>query len=333
MLTAGVILLLTFINVVGVKQGGRVQNVLTVSKILAILGLVGTAFFFGTGDVAHFTRDSSNTVPTGMALVSAIVLTMNKALWAYDGWNTVTAVAGETQQPQRTIPRALMLGSAIILGVYIVINLAYLYVLDIDALAASNSVAADVANIAMGKVGLTFVAVAVMISTMGTSNGTILQSARIFYAMSVDKLFFKNTNKIHPRFHTPHTALIWQGLWSSLLVFSGTFDMLTEMLIFVSWVFYGMAAYGVFILRKRMPDAPRPYRVWGYPIVPIVFIVFAGGFLIFSLFGDIQGYLDARSRGEDRVINSVYGLFILATAIPGYLYFRSASRRTQPPTP
>ena len=328
-LTASVIILLTFINIVGVKEGGRVQNLLTVSKILAILGLVAAAFIFGNGQSVHFTQDAAKGIPTGMALVSAIVLTMNKALWAYDGWNTVTAVAGETREPQRTIPRALMFGSMIILATYLLINLAYLFVLNIDEMSLSNSVAADVANVAMGPVGLTFVAIAVMISTMGTSNGTILQSARIFYAMSADKLFFKGIDKIHTRYHTPHTALIWQGAWSCILVFSGTFDMLTEMLIFVSWVFYGMSAYGVFILRKRMPDAPRPYRVWGYPFVPIVFIVFAGGFLIFSLVGDIQTYLDARAHGEDRVINSVYGLLILATAIPGYLYFRTSARRSQ----
>lgn len=327
--TSGVIVLLTLINIVGVKEGGRLQNILTISKVAAIVALVVGAFFFSTGNAVNFTADSLNGVPTGMALVSAIVLTMNKALWAYDGWNTVTAIAGETHEPQRTIPKALMLGSVSILVIYLLVNLAYLFVLNIDKVAASDSVAADVAGVAFGPIGLTFVAVAVMISTMGTSNGTILQSARIFYAMSADKLFFKGMKRVSTTFHTPYIALIWQGAWSCLLVFSGTFDMLTEMLIFVSWAFYGLAAFGVFLLRKRMPDAPRPYRVWGYPTVPLTFVVFAGIFLIFSLAADIQAYIAARALGEDRVINSVYGLFILATAIPAFLVFRTSNRRSR----
>ncbi|RPI67196.1 MAG: amino acid permease [Ignavibacteriae bacterium] len=327
LVTAGVIILLTSINMLGVKEGGRIQNLLTVSKILAILVLVGAAFFFGQGSVAHFTTSSSTIAPAGMALVLAIVLTMNKALWAYDGWNTVTAVAGETHEPQKTIPRALMLGSLSILTIYIIINLAYLYILDIDALAQSSSVAADVARIAVGPWGLTFVAISVMISTMGTSNGTILQSARVFFAMAKDGFFFRGLSGVHPRFHTPARALFWQGAWACLLVFSGTFDMLTEMLIFVSWAFYGLAAYGVFILRKRLPEAPRPYRVWGYPLVPVTFVAFAAVFLVFSLFSDYQNYVDGHARGEDPILNSVYGVVIILSGLPFYWWFRKKGSR------
>jgi APA family basic amino acid/polyamine antiporter len=300
---------------------------LTVSKIAAIIILVAAAFLFGEGSVAHFTTSSVSGVPVGMALVLAIVLTMNKALWAYDGWNTVTAVAGETHEPQKTIPRALLLGSLSILAIYLVINLAYLYILDIDALAGSTSVAADVARLAVGPWGLTFVAVAVMISTMGTSNGTILQSARVFYAMAKDGLFFRRLSTIHERYHSPSKALFWQGAWACILVFSGTFDMLTEMLIFVSWAFYGLAAYGVFLLRKRMPDAPRPYRVWGYPVVPIVFVVFAAVFLMFSLFSDYQNYIDGHARGEDPILNSLYGVIIILSGLPFYFWFRKSGAR------
>ncbi len=321
-MTALVVIGLTVINMLGVKEGGRIQNLLTVSKILAIVVLVGAAFFLGSGSVSHFTTPSMSIAPTGMALFLAIVLTMNKALWAYDGWNSVTAVAGETHEPQKTIPRALMLGSLSILAIYITINLAYLYILDIDALAASSSVAADVARLAVGPWGLTFVAVAVMISTMGTSNGTILQSARVFFAMAKDGFFFRGLSGVHPRFHTPARALFWQCVWTCLLVFSGTFDMLTEMLIFVSWAFYGLAAYGVFVLRKRMPDAHRPYKVWGYPVVPFVFISFAAVFLIFSLVSDYQNYVDGHARGEDPILNSVYGVFIILTALPFYFWFK-----------
>lgn len=322
LLTVGIIVMLTVINIFGVRQGGRMQNVLTVSKILAILFLVAAAFMFGEGSTAHFAQDAARGTATGAAFLTAIVLTMNKALWSYDGWNTVTAVAGETKEPQKTIPRALMIGSLSILVIYILINLAYLFILDIDALAQSTSPAADVAMIAVGPWGLTFVAVAVMISTMGTSNGTILQSARIFYAMAVDGLFFKRLKTVHKKFHTPAPALTYQCLWACFLVFTGTFDMLTEMLIFVSWAFYGLAACGVFVLRRKMPDHDRPYRVWGYPVVPIVFVVFAAAFLVFSLISDYEQYAAGIAVGEDPILNSVYGLFILVSGLPFYFLFR-----------
>ncbi len=326
LITSAAIVLLTCINIAGVREGGRVQNLLTVSKVAAILLLVVAAFVFGQGAVAHFTQSGSAGVPTGMALLTTLVLTLNKALWAYDGWNTVTAVAGETRNPQKTIPRALLLGSVSILTIYLLINLAYLYILNIDQLAASTSVAADVARIAMGPWGLTFVAIAVMISTLGTSNGTILQSARIFFAMATDGLFFKRMGTVHKRFHSPSAALVWQCVWSCFLVFTGTFDMLTEMLIFVSWGFYGLAAVGVIILRKRMPNAVRPYKTWGYPFVPIVFIVFAVGFLAFSLVSDYQQWRAGQANGSDPILNSVYGLLILVSAFPAYMFFKARKK-------
>jgi APA family basic amino acid/polyamine antiporter len=251
-----------------------------------------------------------------------LVMAMNKALWSYDGWNNITYVAGEVREPQRTIPRSLMIGTGITMAVYLLINVAYLYVLDIDALAASTSVAADVARLSMGSAGLTFVALSVMIATLGTSNGTILASARVYYAMAKDGLFFKSLATVHPSRHTPTTSLWWQWGWTSVLIFSGTFDMLTDMLIFVSWGFYALGAYGIFILRRTMPDAHRPYRTWGYPIVPIVFIVFAVLFLVITVVSDVTNYMN----GTSPVINAVYGLVLLAAGIPFYLRFRSTRR-------
>lgn len=327
LLTVSAIALLTVINFFGVREGGIIQSVFTVAKICAILVLVGAAFMFGDGNTVNLFEASKQGVPVGMALMGAIVLTMNKALWAYDGWNSITYVAGEITEPQRNIPKALMIGSVTIIVVYALINLAYLYILPIDALMNSESVAADVAQIVMGKWGLTFVAIAVMISTIGTSNGTILASARVFYAMAKDGYFFKRVNYVHPRFHTPSRALVWQCVWTCVLVFSGTFDMLTEMLIFVSWAFYGLGAYGVFVLRRKMPSAERPYRVWGYPTVPIIFIVFAVAFLVFSIVADVQQYIAGHARGEDPIINSLYGIVLLAIGIPFYARFRTSIQR------
>ncbi|KAB2894270.1 MAG: Serine/threonine exchanger SteT [Chlorobi bacterium] len=320
--TASAIIILTVVNIAGIRQGGGLQNILTVAKVLAILFLVAAAFVFGQGSWTLVTSASIQSTPAGGALLTVLVLTLNKALWAYDGWNTVTAVAGETLNPQRTIPRALLLGSVSILGIYILINLTYLYTLGIEGMSVSESVAADVARIALGPWGLTFVAVMVMISTLGTSNGTILQSARIFYAMAADGLFFKHLSKIHEHFRSPSSALLWQCVWSCVLVFTGTFDMLTEMLIFVSWGFYGLAAFGVFVLRRRMPHAHRPYKTWGYPAVPALFVLFAAGFLVFSLYADYEQWYQGQLRGSDPILNSVYGVFIVISALPAYVAFR-----------
>lgn len=322
LLTFGAVAALTLINCLGVKEGGRVQLLFTVAKVGAILFLGIAAFTVGNGSLENIAQSSAVAVPTGTALILAVVMAMNKALWSYDGWNNVTYVAGEIKQPQRNIPRALMMGTAICIAVYVMINLAYLYVMPIDALSASSSVAADAARIIMGPIGFTFIVLAVMISTIGTSNGTILVSSRVYYSMAHENMFFRRAGNVHPRFHTPVTSLLFQLAWTTVLIFSGTFDMLTDMLIFVSWVFYALGAYGVFILRKKMPDAPRPYKTWGYPAVPIIFILFAATFLVFSVVSDITNY----QNGTSPVINCLYGAILLATGIPFYFWFRRGVR-------
>lgn len=322
LLTFGAVAALTLINCLGVKEGGRIQLLFTVAKVGAILFLGVAAFTIGNGSLQNITQSSSVAVPTGTALILAVVMAMNKALWSYDGWNNVTYVAGEIKQPHRNIPRALMMGTAVCIAVYVVINLAYLYVMPIDTLSASSSVAADAARIIMGPTGFTFVVLAVIISTIGTSNGTILVSSRVYYSMAHENMFFRRVGNVHPRFRTPVTALLFQLAWTTVLIFSGTFDMLTDMLIFVSWVFYALGAYGVFILRKKMPDAPRPYKTWGYPAVPIIFILFAAAFLVFSVVSDITNY----QNGTAPVINCLYGAILLAAGIPFYFWFRRARR-------
>lgn len=205
----------------------------------------------------------------------------------------------------------------ICIGVYVAINIAYLLILPIDALAASTAVARDAAFVMMGPLGATFVSLAVMISTIGTSNGTILASSRVYYAMAKERMFFRVAERINERHHTPTVSLTMQFVWTSVLVFSGTFDMLTDMLIFVSWGFYALGAAGVFILRRTMPDAPRPYRTWGYPVVPIVFILFAVVFLGYTIVSDFTNYY----AGTVPVVNSVWGMILLTSGIPFYVYF------------
>lgn len=323
LLTAGAITVLSIINMLGVKEGGRVQALFTVAKIAAILFLVVAAFTVGKGAIANFTLDSSVAVPTGTALMFALAMAMNKALWSYDGWNNITYIAGEVQNPQRTIPRALVIGTITTIAVYVLINLAYLYILPIDKLSASTSVAADTANSILGGYGITFIAIAVMIATVGTSNGTILASARVYYAMALDKMFFKAAGNVSPKQNTPIVALTMQLLWTVVLVFTGTFDMLTDMLIFVTWGFYALGAIGVFVLRKKMPAVERPYKTWGYPYVPIIFITFATLFLLFSVWSDIENY----RTGVAPVINSLWGVLLLVAGVPFYFMFRTSRQQ------
>ncbi|HOQ49698.1 MAG TPA: amino acid permease, partial [Candidatus Kapabacteria bacterium] len=181
----------------------------------------------------------------------------------------------------------------------------------------SSLVAADAATISMGAIGGAFVAAAVMISTFGTANGTILASARVHFAMASDNLFFKSIAKVHPTRYTPSNSLILQAVWASVLVLSGTFDILTDMLIFVSWIFYAAGAAGVFVLRRKYPEVERPYRVWGYPVVPLLFIFFSIIYVIFTLYNDIQMFIEGRTQ----LINSLFGIFLCLLGIPLYYYF------------
>jgi APA family basic amino acid/polyamine antiporter len=218
------------------------------------------------------------------------------------------------------------------MAVYILVNLAYIYIIPIDEMAmkykqaqlsgGSYLVATDVASSFWEGMGGTIIAIAIMVSTFGAVNGTIMMSARVPYAMSKDGLFFRTLKNVHPKFNTPSKALLFQGCWACILVFSGTFDQLTDMVIFVSWVFYGTATLGVFILRKKWPDVERPYKVWGYPVVPLLFIGFAVLFLSFTLYTDIISYVN----GESPLINSVMGVLLVAIGIPGYLYWNRKNK-------
>jgi APA family basic amino acid/polyamine antiporter len=310
------IMFLTTVNYFGVRFGGFIQVAFTFLKIAAIAVIVFLGFAIGHGSLENFTSVGPRVSNAGW--MGAMLVAMSGAFWAYDGWVNITYVAGEVKQPQRIIPRALFVGTAVVITVYVLTNIAYLYVLPVEVMAKSQLVAADVAESFLGGYGGAFVSAAVMISTFGTANGTILATARVYYAMAKERLFFRRMEYLHPRYRTPGPSLLLQGIWASILTLSGTFDQLTDQLIFVAWVFYALGAAGVFILRKRMPDAPRPYRVWGYPVVPAIFIAFATIFVFYTLYSDITSF----SRGDTPLINSVMGLIYVVIGIPGYIYWK-----------
>jgi APA family basic amino acid/polyamine antiporter len=178
-------------------------------------------------------------------------------------------------------------------------------------------VAAEGAEVMLGALGGAFIAVIVIISTFGTTNGNILATARVSFAMAQDKYFFQWVGDVHPRFNTPGNSLLLHGAYTSILVLSGSFDMLTDMLIFISWLFYGLSAAGVFVLRYKMPQTHRPYKVWGYPVVPAVFVLFTIFFLVMTVISDIRLFIS----GKTEIINSLFGLLLTAMGIPLYWYF------------
>lgn len=320
-LTIAIIWLLTLVNARGAVLGGTVQLVFTALKLFAMLFIVGIIFGFGGADSSpSFMVFNSETFKT--VTVAGIVAAMSGAFWAYDGWNNLTYVAGEVKTPQRNIPRALLFGLLIVMAVYIIINFAYLYVYDVAAMATHKLVAADAVSMVIGLGGALVVAAAIMLSTFGAGNGSILASSRVYYAMAQEGYFFKWVKSLSPKYSTPINSLVLQATWASVLVLSGTFDMLTDMLVFVAWIFYTLSALSVILLRVREPNTPRPYKVPGYPVIPILFILVSVTFLVITLKTDITDYL----AGKVPVINSLFGLVIVALGIPFYFYFKKQNK-------
>jgi len=315
------VLTLTFLNYVSVKAGNAFQLLSTFLKIAVIGGLIIGIFFSSNGSVQNFFQASNP--KEGAALFSGIIAAMTGAFFAYDGWINVASMAGEIKQPQRNIPKSLVIGVLICIAVYVLVNQAYLYVLPVEKIAVSPLVAADAIAVAWGNTSGAIIAAMIVICTIGAINGNLMAPARITYAMGKDKVFFPWAGKEHKRFATPGNAVWLHGIWSSLFIISGSFDMLADMFVFITWIAYGAGAAGIFLLRKRMPDQPRPYKIWGHPIVTIFFILFSAFYLITTVYNDVTNYMHHRQP----VINSVLGLAITAAGIPLYFYFKRKNNR------
>ena len=317
-----VIVLLTVINYLGVRFGGVVQNIFSVAKMAAMLGLVVLVIFTpGVGQASNLVADSKVIQPTGLAWWMAIAAALQGAFWAYDGWQKITYIGGELKSPQRDLPRSLVLGIFVVAGLYLLLSAIYSYVLPIDEMAKSKLVAADVAERCFAGGGK-WIALAVMLSTFGAANAVILTSARVYFSMGEKGMFPALFGHAHPRFHTPSASLVAQAVWSILLLFSGTFDTLTDTLIFVAWFFYAANASAVIILRKREPNAPRPFRVPAYPFVPLAFISFGIIYLTLTLWNDISAYRKAIETGQPALMNCALGAALVFAGTPIYLYYR-----------
>jgi basic amino acid/polyamine antiporter, APA family len=314
-----VIMLFSIINCLRVAIGGRVQAILTLAKVLAIATIAGGVFFFAPSATSEHLR-----APPGASAwcgFSAFGAAMLSALWAFDGWNNMPMAAGEVRNPGRNIPRALIGGMAIVILVYCVLNLACCYALPIGDIASSSStlhgtalpVAAKAAQTFLPRFGAQWVAIAAMLSTIGALNGSILTGARIPYAMARDGLFFACFGRLGERSAVPAMAIMLEGLWASLLVVSATFDQLTDCVIFASMIFYAITTAAVFVLRRKMPNAPRPYKTSGYPVVPILFVAVAIWLLINTL--------------RTNPLESAAGLGLISLGLPVYIWQRRTAAR------
>ena len=297
-------ILITVLNYVGIKRAGDFQLIFTVLKIAIIVAVSLLAFSATSGSWGNFATSFRGAMGGFPGFMAALIA----ALWAYDGWNDLNMVSGEIRDPGRAIPIALIVGVAVVAGMYMVTNAAVQYVLPAASIAASQRPMSDATAIAIGAWGAAIVSAGMIISILVTLNGTIMSGARVPYAMSRDGYFFKALADVHPRFHTPTAALIVQLVLSIvLLLFAGSFRQLFSLAIFAEWLFYMIAASTVFVLRRTEPDAPRPYHTSGYPVVPAVFIVAAAVLLYYTFTENIR--------------NSAWGVAVIAAGVPIFWYF------------
>ena len=280
---AGVIIVVGTLNYLGVRRAAAVMNVATVAKYAAMVGLVVLAFSIGAGDWGHF-----RSVPGPAIRVSAVGTALVSIMWAYDGWADLTYMAGEVRDPGRTLPRALIVGTLLIIAIYLSVNAAYLFLVPIGEMAQSRLIASTAAGRIplLGGAGGAVIAGVVMLSTFSSVNGSMMTSPRIFFAMADRGLFFKGIARVSPRFASP-SAAIWLavGLGVTYVLFND-FQQLADKFVLGIWPFYIIAVVGVFMLRKRLPDVERPYRALGFPVVPGLFLVAATGMVLNALITD-----------------------------------------------
>jgi APA family basic amino acid/polyamine antiporter len=281
LLAALLILLLTLLNYRGVQFAEKLSSVLTYAMLAAIAFFLVVGFGSDKGSMTHLTTNANgfNTDLNGWTLMKALFLASLGAFWGYDGWNNIAFIGEEIKNPKRNLPLALGLGTLGVMAVYVLINFVFLYVMPIDFFiqlnVTPNKIAAvEVAGQLSGPVGMALVASLILVTTMNSTNSSILMSARMLYAMSRDKTFFKQAASVHPKYNTPDKALFIQAIWAILLLFSGSFDQLTDMLVFAAFLFYAATAVGLIYLRIKLPNIERGYKVIAYPVVPILFLLF-----------------------------------------------------------
>ena len=305
-------LLISRLNYIGVRRAGEFQLLFTLLKVAIILGIVAVGFSYRGGTWANFATEFAGAKGGVAGFFAALVA----ALWAYDGWNDLNMVAGEIRDPQRNIPLALIWGVATVGALYILMNAAVQYVLPAAAVAGSERPASDAVALVLGSAGASLVSAGMAVSMLVTLNGTIMSGARVPFATARDGYFFKAIAEVHPRFHTPSVAIVVQcGLAIVLLLLGGSFRQFFSLAIFAEWMFYMIAGSTVFVFRRREPQADRPYRVWGYPVVPALFVLVSAALLYYTF--------------TDNLRSSAGGCLAILAGVPVFHYF--ARRRAALP--
>ncbi|HET7440268.1 MAG TPA: amino acid permease, partial [Terriglobales bacterium] len=295
---------ISFLNYVGIKKAGEFQLIFTILKVGMILAIVAIGFSYTSGQWSNFSSDFLGAKGGTIGFMAALVA----ALWAYDGWNDLNMVAGEIRHPERSIPISLVAGVAIVGGLYVLVNAAVQFVLPASAIALSQRPASEATAIVLGKVGASVVSAGMALSMLVTLNGTTMSGARVPFAVARDGYFFHSLAKVHPRFHTPSVSIIVQAILAMLLLLvGGNFRQLFSLAIFAEWLFYMITGSTVFIFRNRDPEAVRPYKVWGYPVVPALFVL-ASAILLYYTF-------------TDNLRNSALGSLVILAGVPVFYLF------------
>lgn len=303
------IILLTWINNRGVKMGAGVSSGVLLLVFGSLLLIVGFGLTSNHANIPQAFQ--MKTFDSSSVTFSGVFTAMLAAFWAYQGWASVGYVGGEIKEANKNIPKGIVIGIFSIIALYLLVNTTYLSLLPIEKIeeihkAGNQITAVEAVRSFWGEYGALFISVLIAVTTLGCTNATILTSSRIYYAMAKEGMFFPKVSKLNDK-QVPSNSLLYQGVWACLLVMSGTFDQLTDMIIFAVFIYYGATTLGVFILRKKMPDAPRPYKVWGYPIVPAIVILFSAVLFINTIY--------ARPR------EAAIGMALMLTGIPLYFYF------------
>lgn len=315
------ILILSWVNYRGLKMGERLSKIVLFVVIGSIVLIVAMGLSIGGGSFENF-QVTAVGYPRPFLwdsqFLSHVFAALLAAFWAYEGWSPIGYIGGEIKNANRILPLALILGVVFVILVYVLINFTYLFVLPIDEIInvfnSQNTIAAvEVVKHFLGNPGVLFISMVILLTTLGATNTTLLTPPRLYYAMAKDHIFFKSASYIHPSYNTPSRAIAMQAVWASVLVLSGSFDQLTDMLIFASFIFYGATALGVFILRAKMPEVPRPYKAWGYPVVPALFLLFCIALVAVTFV--------ARPR------EAMIGLALMVTGVPFYWYWKKKGYR------
>ena len=310
------IALLTWLNIRGVKNGGVLNNIVTAAKILGIILLISVGLFYTSGNITD-SNARTEVVPMHLPVFSALFGAMLSALWAYDGWANITYVTGEIRNPTRNVPLAIIAGVGIAMILYVSLNFVFMRVLTLPELAAigENQIAAsEVAGVIMGRTGKVLLSILIMISTFGAVNACILVYPRVYYRMAQEQVFFRKAAYVHPVFRTPYKSLIYSAIWSCVLVITGTFDLLTNMIIFTAYLFFGLVVWGLVRMKRK---GIITSKVVGYPVIPLIIILFSLILVVNTVMVEPK--------------QSLLGFGLLMTGIPFYYYFRKISNERSGP--